>query len=510
MTLRRPAHLLGWTPGRLRAPLGLPWELLQMVFEYFVLRCGISRHRLRTLLCGNALDMVPLPHVAIRRDILRAVCHDWQVAASANTSLWQDIELAPQVNVEALAEVLLRSGSRPLRIHCYYTTPARSRKPFAAGSGNMSPCMVTSSAAHISAALRTLQNAHQRWESLTLYTNHHLLVNVCLETMFSDTSRCAHVKTLQVVFTGALDLSGSLPRHLHLALPAPMRLECMVPLTSLSLCACRVDWALLAGLLASSLRSLQLAHILNFLPVTEFFDILAASSNLQELHIAGVFMRLDGDVLAEPVPEEKRVALPELRRLCLAALYVSHASHVLRTLHLPRLHELWLDLPYQKTVVPPCDFLDVVALLLESEPAVPLRSLQVLSIRALGFGYAEGKDHIMHTFFATLRDITHIYLDFSCLQAVVWRWLVEACADGYLQALRTLTVSGMSVLDVQEMILMRRQAGHDDIRLYMLFPEDARELRAPRQWLAWVKHNTSLFRAINLAEAHEDLYPSFY
>ncbi|KAI0704562.1 hypothetical protein C8Q76DRAFT_697152 [Earliella scabrosa] len=442
----------------------MPWELLQIIFEEYVVHTPPCP-ALESITCDHPLVPFPTPLRARRRSVLGLVCAHWRKLASENSALWRHVDLCPH--------------QRTLQIAFHFLD-----EPTYPHSRRASLLSTTSNCSYLDSAVRLLSGHSARWESIALFTNDHEVVDAFMQAI--QQTSAPHLRQLQVIVNDEESIRHTprpfIPLYTSLDQPAGLR--------TLVLQGCAVDWSAVEAALSGATTGLVLDTIITAIPAPRFLSLLARCSTLKSLRISGIFFGVPpGEDLRDhvsPTTVAGPITLPSVTTLSLSFMDVIHAQFCCRYLRLPALKNLRLDLRWQ-----PLDNYTWLLQSLASSPAehISFQTIETLSIRTIGMAYLS-KVPVYSALFTHLAKVTELSLDFRTLNPDYWRGFFERTLEGAVPQLERLNVAGLSATDLQEYIYARSLIKLRPLQIvFICRPRDPEMLHAAK-WLSWLRANT--------------------
>jgi len=366
------------------------------------------------------------------RECVLLVCKHWKEVALSTPSLWTVVELGPHVSLSLATLRMHRAGILPLCINLYTYDPR---------TVNSAHRM---DAARLSLTLDTILPYSHRWLEFHFSSDETALMStVCRRLPTSHdvpSMRSFHLKF-------ALIGPSSTPFiHRHgLTLPLfsgphpPVLLDvelsgCGMPMSTMGL---------------HGLQRLVLQESVASCTLQQLQQILGMSPNLEDLEIAGACFQA-------PLPEDANevIVLHHLRQLSIGNLHPGFAKALLRSLVIPILQKLTINL--HCALRPDAEAFDAFVHGLQG--GTVWSTLRELDLRALTCQQYAPPSSSIPSIFHAFPYIETLTLSFSDthLPMIFWRALFHepACV---LPHLRSLTIRGLSLLAAQEFIMARHR-----------------------------------------------------
>ncbi len=478
------------------AALGMtafPAEIIQEIFLYrLAVRTPPPWH-------DASLETVDPPIISSRsqtssyqRGLLMLVCRQWNDLICACSMFWQDVQISPYTNRESVRVHMERSGTLPLHVSCIFSAAYR-----AAFTPKPLTLSIVDQCSLVSTSLASLAPSATRWCSLVIAAEDAATIDACLYAL--DSSVSLHIiDNISVVFTGYDTTSAQAIRSFQYTFP-PVALNSAArgttaffqprSLTTLTLRRCRVAWRSMEAL-ACCLVELNVDAPLDPISVPRFIALLAQSPSLCHILVGGDFLRHPG-AASFPARSVKSdpTQLQSVRTLILRDVPPSKIMSLLMHTRLPVIDKLGLDLRYKPIGDDASDHAEVLSLL--SSPSES-DSTPWTRVRTLYLRRAELQAPLLFQpqpfFLPSFDHLGQLTLDFRTLQIRYWVWLLECPAQGALASLHTLSVAGLSALDLQEYICIRHDYTLPLLRLSLVasFAPDEERL-----WLGWLRANTT-------------------
>ncbi len=471
----------------------IPIELLEEIFRFYLAEPSpvVASTFLAMFSCGHPLEPHPTASLLPQhRSTLRSVCRYWFNVMEGSSSLWTALVLVPGMNYGAFASLLTRSHTHRLTITAYYHNEScASRGPLPNAGFD-----VNTELPGITEAFRQLGAAAVRWDTLTVYAEDSSIISAVSRATNSDIAM-ASLSSIRLLCTRNDVYPTPITYANHI--PFPPFLSCrnlllQVRAKSMSIRACRLEWGRLTPLFSKTLVNLSLDFPLGPVLAPRLFQLLSFAPNLESICLGGDFIFDPAFPSPSLVPDciGTPISLVHLHMLALNAMSVANALLVLDHIRMPQLRSVGLDAFMGLIFHEEPNYMPFVARIIDGTSDVPWSQVTTLSVRALALrlpiDHLPDAPRFFHTF-AALRELS---LDFRCLQREYWKWLLVCSADGGLPMLHSVTVAGVSGLDVQDLVCIRMRAGLPRLHVVLVFHHNRRKLENEVQWSGWLRRNT--------------------
>ncbi|RPD52034.1 hypothetical protein L227DRAFT_568864, partial [Lentinus tigrinus ALCF2SS1-6] len=354
-------------------------------------------------------------------------------------------------------------------------------------------------------ALDALRAHSGRLTSLRLFADHDDIVN----SLFDAMSSMGMIPSLRLSAVNSLDHSrryyqGAEPHPPPHRIPFPPTTLPPLSLSALTLRGCSISWEALSAVIAPTMVDLTIDSIVNPVQGENLLTILeSASRSLQTLRLGGsLLIHTAGEELQPPL---QRLHLHTLHTLALSELSLEVCLYLLDSFAIPSLTALYLDLYWcEASTLGASHFAPLLHKLCHPGAHISIRTLRELSIRNLGIPIL-GSPAMLAELWHSLAEIRDMYLDFVHLQIEYWVSFVASAARGSMPKLTSLTICGLSALDVQDYVLARSSAGLDPVAILMFVHPQAPEAQAPDKWLTWLRSHTIMHDLVFFIDKHTPL-----